>query len=144
MKSPTKPKRPPLVKICKRCGDESPHSWDNTNNRYRHICKSCHNNYNRDYRKTPKYKQTKVKYQSRRNREFKRFLVDLLGGKCQRCGLQSECDAIYDFHHPDPSKKEFTISQIRQTTKRVIKEAQKCELLCANCHRREHWAKTQA
>ena len=40
------------------------------------------------------------------------------------------------FHHLDPSKKEFGLSRkghIR-SFERLIAEAQKCVLLCANCH----------
>lgn len=43
------------------------------------------------------------------------------------------------FHHRDPSKKEFSISSPNfHKWEDVIKELEKCDLLCSNCHAEEH------
>lgn len=45
-----------------------------------------------------------------------------------------------DLHHIDASKKEFGLS-IRGLTRsldKIMKEADKCVLVCANCHREIH------
>lgn len=40
----------------------------------------------------------------------KRRAVQYKGGKCHRCGLETEYDAVYDFHHLDTSSKAKTLS----------------------------------
>ena len=60
--------------------------------------------------------------------------VEYLGGKCKRCGFNEHLAAL-QFHHRDPSIKEFGIN--RGVSKRfdlVKAELDKCDLLCANCH----------
>lgn len=44
-----------------------------------------------------------------------------------------------DFHHKNPSEKEFTISKKTNLGKdKLLVEIQKCVCLCANCHRKVH------
>ncbi len=69
-------------------------------------------------------------------RKLKQKAVEYKGGKCQMCGLVDECLAIYDFHHTDPSKKEFTIANKKGFNK---EELDKCIMICANCHRKVHF-----
>ena len=45
------------------------------------------------------------------------------------------------FHHIDPSKKEFTISDSNKMTiawEKILEEVDKCALLCHNCHGEVH------
>jgi len=63
--------------------------------------------------------------------------VELLGGKCFTCGY-SKCVASLDFHHLDPSKKDFQIGGKTISWERIKAEIQKCVLLCSNCHREVH------
>jgi hypothetical protein len=70
----------------------------------------------------------------------KKAAVDYLGGKCIRCGWIGNL-AGYDFHHKDSSVKDFNPSAVELANKswRLVKdELDKCELLCAICHRLEH------
>lgn len=71
--------------------------------------------------------------------ETKLKLIDMLGGVCNKC-KQSFHPAAFDFHHLDPSKKEFAITTAFQNMpfEKIYQEVQKCILLCANCHRIEH------
>jgi hypothetical protein len=63
--------------------------------------------------------------------------VELLGGKCSRCGWNKH-PAGLDFHHPNDDKN-FTPSKVLHWSWRnAWKELQKCMLLCACCHRIEH------
>lgn len=78
-----------------------------------------------------------------RLRKFKQQLVDYKGGKCNKCGYD-RCVAALDLHHRDPNKKNFTFSHIKMTSfeknKDIIcNELDKCDLLCANCHREIHF-----
>lgn len=63
--------------------------------------------------------------------------IYLLGGKCNRCGFDNP--AALEFHHKDPTQKEFNIGNVsNKSWDSIVKEVNKCELLCANCHRIEH------
>jgi hypothetical protein len=63
-------------------------------------------------------------------------LVQELGGKCLLCGYD-KCIRALHFHHIDPKQKCFGLSEPAYRTaslKRARIEAQKCILVCANCH----------
>ncbi len=147
MKTPTKPQKKPLIKICTSCDKKGPHNWMNTNKTYRYRCQSCHNEYNRRYRQTEKYKKMHSRNEAAkrkpRKQKIKRYLIKLLGGKCQICGLDNDCPAIYDFHHRDPNKKDLNISSADRLNKSLLNEVKKCDLLCSNCHRQLHWLLSQ-
>lgn len=79
-------------------------------------------------------KQKSIRY------ERKEELVRLLGGKCQRCGYDEFLSGL-DFHHVAHHAKRFTISAKLSTTtirtadrEELVKEINKCALLCRNCH----------
>ena len=59
---------------------------------------------------------------------------------CKQCGENHP--GCLDFHHRDPSEKELDICQMVQSgwSKRtILKEIEKCDVLCANCHRKLHF-----
>jgi hypothetical protein len=63
--------------------------------------------------------------------------IELLGGKCQKCG--EERPWLLVFHHKNKEDKEFTINKIKDHKWNFIKkELNKCLLLCHNCHRKIH------
>ena len=68
----------------------------------------------------------------------KKLLVEYKGGECERCGYKKCIDAL-DFHHRDPSEKDFTIAGKSWSFERLKKEADKCILVCSNCHREIHF-----
>ncbi len=68
----------------------------------------------------------------RKRKRIKARLVEMFGGKCQRCGYAKSVRAL-SFHHRDPSQKESKISD-KLGWKTALHEAMKCDLLCANCH----------
>lgn len=59
------------------------------------------------------------------------------GGKCIKCGY-SKCVKALEFHHTDPSKKDFTISNDHFKLQDAVDEAKKCVLICSNCHKELH------
>ena len=65
-------------------------------------------------------------------------LKEVRGGKCIKCGY-NKCIAALEFHHIDPSKKDFTISNCDLKLLDAIKESKKCVLLCSNCHKELHY-----
>ena len=93
-------------------------------------CKNQHSNKNH-----LSYEAQKLK---RLNRK-KQFVL-YLGGKCKVCGYD-KCLRALSFHHREPSEKEFTLTSRELgmfKEERLFKEADKCDLLCANCHMEEH------
>jgi transposase len=64
--------------------------------------------------------------------------VEYKGGKCIVC-YYNRCIRAFDFHHLDPSKKDFNISNnCNMSWDRVKIELDKCILVCSNCHREIH------
>jgi DNA invertase Pin-like site-specific DNA recombinase len=71
-------------------------------------------------------------------RRTKIKLLEYKGGKCERCGYNKCTDAL-EFHHLDPNEKDFTISGKSWSFERLKKEAEKCILVCSNCHKEIHY-----
>ena len=64
--------------------------------------------------------------------------IEYKGGRCALCGY-SKCRAALEFHHVDPTEKEFTPSRgYKNTWVKLKLELDKCILVCANCHREIH------
>lgn len=78
-------------------------------------------------------------YVREKTREVKRRAVEYKGGKCCRCGY-NRCLAALEFHHKDPTQKdpEIRFGSSRSSWEEIVKELDKCILLCSNCHREEH------
>lgn len=86
-------------------------------------------------------KKCGVENVQRRRDKVKMLAVAYKGGKCQnpKCGYHRYVGAL-DFHHIDPSKKDFGISHKGYTRswERVKAELDKCVMVCANCHSEIH------
>ena len=67
----------------------------------------------------------------------KKKLVEYKGGKCECCGYD-KCIEALEFHHLDPGKKDFTISGTSRSFDILKIEADKCILVCSNCHKEIH------
>ena len=106
--------------ICKICGRkfELNHAKGNMGC----VCNSCRQKY--------------------RQKALKEKAIEYKGGKCQKCGY-NKCDGALEFHHRDPSQKKFIISRnLNISWKKLKVELDKCDLLCANCHREIHTTNT--
>jgi len=110
--------------LCKFCGETDENKMMIKNKKARHhtVCKKCHG-----------------AYVTERGRETKKKAIAYKGGKCQKCGY-NRCDAALEFHHRDPSQKDekFFLTKKRKLED-ITKELDKCDLLCSNCHKEEHY-----
>jgi hypothetical protein len=72
---------------------------------------------------------------TRRRQAVKLSLIEEAGGACVICGYDRHPRAL-EFHHPDPALKRFPVSNGGNSIaiERLRVEAEKCVLLCANCH----------
>lgn len=74
-----------------------------------------------------------ARYRKYRNAK-KAALVAYKDGRCKDCGGKFP-DVCYDFHHRKPFEKSFAISLgIGKPLAELKREADKCDLLCRNCH----------
>lgn len=72
---------------------------------------------------------------ARRRRKVKAILVEEAGGCCCICGYRRNMRALH-FHHLEPSQKRHEINAkgVAIALDKLRGEAQKCVLLCSNCH----------
>jgi transposase len=72
---------------------------------------------------------------TRRRRKVKQILVEEFGGRCQICGYD-RCISSLEFHHTEPNEKRFALGHrgVARSLAKARTEAEKCVLLCANCH----------
>lgn len=84
----------------------------------------------REYHK--EWKRKNPRYAGRISRERKAILIEYKGGRCTDClGMFPNC--VYQFDHL--RDKEFEIGHcLTYSMRRLLAEADKCELVCANCH----------
>lgn len=83
-------------------------------------------------------KKTIAAKQKEKARLRRAQLVEEAGGACVDCGVSYPAH-VFDFHHRNPEEKEFSLSASPTSSMaRLRKEAAKCDLLCANCHRLRH------
>ena len=69
--------------------------------------------------------------------KYKLKMVRYKGGKCEKCGYKDNIAAL-EFHHLDPSKKKFNLSETRHSWEETKLELDKCICLCSNCHKEIH------
>lgn len=93
---------------------------------------------NKTYQKEwyAKNKEDCLKRTLMRYRKLKEKFIQLLGGKCQKCGY-SKCIAALEFHHKDPDEKESNGDPQKKDFEQKILEG-KIQLLCNRCHRELH------
>jgi len=62
---------------------------------------------------------------------------------CTDCGYRGHHAAL-EFDHITPSIKFYNIANMtRWSWKNILKEIEKCEVVCSNCHRIREWDKRQ-
>lgn len=131
-----------MKKICCRCKQELDVKNFKSNKRKNDglqcQCIECQKIYRRDH-----YLKNKQKYLNKtkkRKEEFRSWFLEFKKTlKCKLCG--NTHPACLDFHHRNPNDKEKTVSQMVNTLskKKLLEEINKCDVLCANCHRIFHF-----
>ena len=102
------------------------------------VCRDCNSKISKawyDKNKRQKIFATRTRKQETALwlREFKSNLC------CIRCGESRP--ACLDFHHKNPKEKDKPVSQMvnaGMSRAKMIQEIEKCDVLCANCHRVLH------
>jgi len=115
-------------------------------------CKYCDKEYlEKDFgvaKTTPTkvYRRQKCRFCYRKTKNLlkgkRRQIIDTIKAEigCKCCGIKDV--RVLEFHHIDGKKKEFAIADYyyRQYGEdRLLAELDKCEVMCANCHRIFHF-----
>lgn len=116
-----------IQKICQICNSKF-----ETISSTRLYCYGCSGESTRADIGTRKHQKTILR------RSMKIQAIKMLGGKCCICGYNKCIDAL-EFHHENPSKKEFKLgSGNTMSWKEYKAEALKCILVCSNRHKEIH------
>jgi hypothetical protein len=124
-------------RTCSRCLLAKP-VWEfNFKQRARGIrhpyCRDCGKELTRRH-----YKLNKRAYLNRNTRTYARHREIIRKAKarpCADCGVQYPY-YVMDFDHRDGATKSFMLSEVsRATSKSLMREIAKCDVVCANCHR---------
>jgi len=128
------------MKICSKCKNEKEEKEFNKNSKNKKTglssyCKECVRNSSKIYyiNNISIYKENYQKHRIWYD-EYKSSL------RCSRC--PENHPSCLEFHHLDPNEKEGGISEMlkRRLDKEIIlKEIEKCIVLCSNCHKKEHY-----
>ena len=83
----------------------------------------------KEARKYSDRKQYLINAVRKRRKLIREKALDYKGNKCESCGY-SRCIEALEFHHVDPSKKDFSISSKGYTRswEKVKQELDKCKL----------------
>lgn len=96
-------------------------------------CKECGRALTRNH-----YRNNKRQYLNRNVRSYlkRRELVRQMKSRpCADCGVQYPY-YVMDFDHREGETKEYELNRIdRMTLRAIMRETQKCDVVCANCHR---------
>lgn len=105
-----------------------------------YVCRTCPTTGEENFYKSARY-QCKVCWNKRTIRAQQdnvKAVKDHYGGKCVRCGYNKCYDAL-EFHHTDPTQKEFHLGEKRGLAfDKLVAELDKCIMVCRNCHAEIH------
>ncbi len=110
------------TKTCSKCNiEKSTNDFYKRRNSKHSYCKVC---------------LLEVQKQRWIDRKYK--MIEIMGGRCQKCGYDKYYGAL-ELHHFDPKTKMYNWTKLKERSwKTIIEELKKCILLCANCHREQH------
>lgn len=135
------------MKKCFKCQETKPISEFSKNRKQKDglqtSCKICSSKQMKEsYKnKSDYYKsysvQNRVSYQEKA-RDFINDIKKTLS--CSRCGFSGkDYPKVLDFHHRNPDTKSFELAKgCVYSFDKIKEEIDKCDVLCANCHRIHH------
>lgn len=113
------------LKKCSKCRKDKPVAefyYRQTEGRLQAYCKKC-----------------LCEHQIERWIQRKKDAITYKGGKCIHCGYSKNYAAL-EFHHRDPHEKDCDWNKLRlKKWSSIVAELDKCDLLCANCHKEFHY-----
>jgi hypothetical protein len=126
------------MKYCNKCRKTKPlsefHKRSSIKSGYQPYCKLCKKEDAKKRWEDPKVRKKQIDHKKAYKKENRQMLYNyMLDKKCIKCG---ESDiACLQFDHKDEFKKSFCISMgMGKSWNTILKEINKCQILCANCH----------
>lgn len=125
------------MKKCNRCGEEKPLDLfsirKTAKDGKQSYCKQCAVDarmikYYKNYAEERQYRKNYSKENSKKLKEYKESLP------CTDCGVYYP-SYVTDFDHISDNKSANIGNMMSRGWPRILKEIEKCELVCANCHR---------
>jgi hypothetical protein len=143
-----------MKRICKKCGLEKELDLFARKSKdvYRHTCRECYNlkywaaTKSRREKYPEKYHDEKIKKQKIHDQkvtEIKKTTDAIKLKGCIYCGYNKFPECIH-FHHLDPKIKEMKLGDAinnpgkKNSLENILRELDKCIVLCANCHMALH------
>ncbi len=130
------------MRVCSRCGKRKLDKNFNFKNKLKKIrqyhCKECSRLYVRQhYEKNKRYYLQKAYKRNQKNRyEIRRYVWNYLcNHSCVDCGERDP--NVLEFDHIGTKSAMISEMHRNYTLKKVIQEISKCQVRCANCHRRK-------
>lgn len=128
------------MKRCCKCKEEKElDQFSNKKGKKQPVCKECNKAYQKAHYISNKsdYLKNNKRREEINRKWFKAYKKTLV---CSRC--PENHPSCLDFHHVDPDKKKWAIgpNAHKISLKSLKEEIAKCIILCANCHRKEHYA----
>ena len=131
-------------KVCTKCKRELPITefrWKNKAKGLTHSqCKECQKAQEKIHYQESKERRDAVRETADSQKAGNLGVVDTAkAAGCKKCG--DKRFYVLDFHHRDPSQKEGTINHMIKSASysKLVEEVNKCDVLCANCHREFHY-----
>ena len=121
VRSKTDPNKIYYKKTCNSCRAKKQKIWANNEGK----------EYVLNYKITSEQKEKHNKVKRGKVEERKKLLIEMLGGKCVRCGATERLH----FDHINPLEKSFDIGRsLDNSMDKLEPELAKCQLLCPKCH----------
>jgi len=130
---------------CRKCKEQKPlieFPWKNKAEGKKHtICKECKRKYQHErYKRDPERFSAVIKKNTARYKERARELVytHLKSHPCVDCGEADPMVLEFDHIKGDERIDISVMIGSSYSVNRIKEEIAKCEIRCANCHRRKH------
>lgn len=134
------------TKKCSTCHEDLPLSMFNRNKTKKDglntLCRDCSNERSKQYyaENTKSHKSAVAKRKKKMIPIYQQRISRIKQScGCKLCGESNAC--CLDFHHLEPKKKKNSVSKLVtgcHSWATIKKEADKCVVVCANCHRKIH------
>ena len=130
-----------MYKTCNKCDKEKPlnsFAWKNKNkNTYQSSCKECHREYSKQHYKdnSSDYKKRAKSRRPDERKKIKEVIINHLEkNPCVDCG-EKDIEVLEFDHIEMVGSKAIRVTQCTSIVS-LLKEIEKCEVRCANCHTR--------
>jgi hypothetical protein len=129
------------MRRCGRCGELKPveeFAWRRKAKGQRHnYCRPCHSDYHRDHclANKERYIAQAAEHKAQIRRERTEQLIDYFQTHpCVDCGESDP--VVLEFDHLRDKSFAVAAKLVDYRWERILEEIEKCEVVCANCHRR--------